>query len=86
MSYAMFLPEYNEMLTPFDVRQVLKVGRNYVYNILKSGELKSDMIAGKYRIPKIYLWEFLYPGRDFSNYDNPTDNTVEDTNDIKKDE
>ena len=38
MSYAMFLPEYSEMLTPDDIRHVLKVGRNTVYDSLKSGK------------------------------------------------
>lgn len=84
MNYALFLPEYSEMLTPDDIRHVLRVGRNTVYDSLKSGKLKSYMIAGKYRIPKIFLWEFLYPGKKYSDYyQSSDDNEGEDTDDRK---
>ncbi len=86
MSYAMFLPEYSEMLTPDDIRHVLKVGRNTVYDSLKSGKLKSYMIAGKYRIPKIFLWEFLYPGRKFSDYGQSSDDPANKADDERKDD
>ena len=85
MTSAVFLPEYKEMLTPDDVRQVIRIGRNTVYDYLKTGKLKSKMIAGKYRIPKISLWEFLYPDRPFPGYDQSTNDMKETDNEERKD-
>ena len=85
MTSAVFLPEYKEMLTPDDVRQVIRIGRNTVYEFLKTGKLKSKIIAGKYRIPKIFLWEFLYPDRPFPGYEQSIDDIPETKDDIRKD-
>lgn len=51
---------YNDILLPEDVQEILKIGRNTVYRYLKDGTIKSLRIAGKYRIPKRYLAEFIY--------------------------
>jgi excisionase family DNA binding protein len=56
---------YNDILTPTDVKEILKIGRNKVYDYLKDGTIRSMMIAGKYRIPKLYLLEFMYPDVEF---------------------
>lgn len=50
---------YPDVLKPEDLQKILRIGRNAVYRLLKSGEIKSMMIAGKYRIPKPYLLEYL---------------------------
>ena len=55
------LEDYGEMLVPEDIQKIVKIGRNEVYKKLKSGEIRSHFIAGKYRIPKKYLLEFIYP-------------------------
>lgn len=60
------LKNYDDVLLPEDVQQILRTGRNTVYEYLSTGEIKSIKIGGKYRIPKIYLLEFLYPNIDFS--------------------
>lgn len=65
MEYTNMLAEYNDILKPEDVKKILQIGRNTVYDYLKSGTIKSIMIAGKYRIPKLYLLEFLYPDMEF---------------------
>lgn len=65
MEYTNMLVGYNDMLTPTDVKEILKIGRNAVYDYLKDGTIRSMMIAGKYRIPKLYLLEFMYPDVDF---------------------
>ena len=65
MEYTNMLVGYNDILTPTDVKEILKIGRNAVYDYLKDGTIRSMMIAGQYRIPKLYLLEFMYPDVDF---------------------
>ena len=65
MEYRNMLAEYNDILKPEDVKKILQLGRNTVYDYLKNGTIKSIMIAGKYRIPKLYLLEFMYPDMEF---------------------
>ena len=65
MEYTNMLVGYNDILTPTDVKEILKIGRNAVYDYLKDGTIRSMRIAGKYRIPKLYLLEFMYPDVDF---------------------
>ena len=54
------LREYDDILSPDDVMQVLKIGRNSLYSLLKSGEIPGIMLAGKYRIPKKELIEYIH--------------------------
>lgn len=65
MEYRNMLAEYNDILKPEDVKKILQIGRNTVYDYLKNGTIKSIMVAGKYRIPKLYLLEFMYPDMEF---------------------
>ena len=65
MEYRNMLAEYNDILKPEDVKKILQIGRNTVYVYLKNGTIKSIMIAGKYRIPKLYLLDFMYPDMEF---------------------
>lgn len=55
-----FLSGYPDVLTPEQVQKILNTGRNTVYGMLKSGTIRSLMIGGKYRIPKLYVRDFLY--------------------------
>ena len=55
------LSEYNDILLPEDIQAILHTGRNTVYNYLAEGKIRSLKIGGKYRIPKLYLLEFIYP-------------------------
>ena len=61
MEYTNMLAEYNDILKPEDVQKILRTGRNTVYNYLKNRTIKSIMIGGRYKIPKLYLLEFMYP-------------------------
>ena len=65
MEYTNMLAEYNDILKPEDVQKILRTGRNTVYNYLKDGTKKSIMIGGRYKIPKLYLLEFMYPDMNF---------------------
>ncbi|MCR4744591.1 MAG: helix-turn-helix domain-containing protein [Lachnospiraceae bacterium] len=66
MEYTQILKDYNDILLPEDVQKILQTGRNTVYNYLAEGKIKSLKIGGKYRIPKLYLLEFIYPDMDFT--------------------
>ena len=66
MEYSNFLEEYEDILYPEDLKKILHVGRNTVYQYLANGTIKSLRIGNKYRIPKLYLWDFLYPDTDNS--------------------
>lgn len=66
MDYREFLKEYPDILLPDDVQHILQTGRNTVYTYLSNGTIRSLKIGGKYRIPKLYLMEFIYPGMKFT--------------------
>lgn len=60
------LSGYSDILSPEDVQKILRTGRNTVYDYLAKGTIKSMKIGGKYRIPKLFLLEFIYPDIDFN--------------------
>ena len=47
------------ILTPEQVASILGTGKNAVYDLLRSGTLKSIRIGHRYKIPKHFLLEFL---------------------------
>lgn len=53
------LCDYPAMLTVDDLREILNIGRNRVYQLLKEEQIRSLTIRGKYRIPKIFLTEYI---------------------------
>ncbi len=66
MEYTEMLKDYNDILLPQDLQSILHTGRNTVYKYLSDGTIRSIRIGNKYRIPKLYLLEFIYPDVDFS--------------------
>ncbi len=66
MGTIQLLAEYSDILLPEDVQEILHTGRNTVYSYLAEGKIKSLKIGGKYRIPKVYLLEFIYPDKNFN--------------------
>ncbi len=69
MAYSQLLRGYNDVLRPEEVQEILQTGRNTVYNYLAEGKIRSIKVGGKYRIPKIYLLEFIYPDMEFKEGD-----------------
>lgn len=61
MQIQNLLDDYDDILVPEDVQQILHTGRNTVYKYLADGTIRSLKIGGKYRIPKLYLLEYIYP-------------------------
>lgn len=66
VDYNEILKDYPDILLPDDVQKILQTGRNTVYLYLANGTIRSLKIGGKYRIPKLYLMEFIYPGMKFT--------------------
>lgn len=53
------LSNYEDVLTVKDVREILKIGRNYCYNLLQSGCIPSIRVGNSYRIPKVNIINYL---------------------------
>ena len=53
------LNDYPDVLTPKHLRDILHIGMNKVYELLRNGEIKSIRIGAKYRIPKKWFYLFL---------------------------
>jgi len=60
-----FLKEYEDVLRPEDLQKILHIGRSTIYKYLADGEIKSIRIGNQYRIPKMYLYDFLYPAGEY---------------------
>ena len=53
------LSEYPDLLTVQEACEILRVGRRTVYKYINDLSLRSRMIAGKYRIPKASVVNFI---------------------------
>lgn len=53
------LNTYKDILTVKDLCEILGIGKNTAYRLLKSGEIKSIRIGNKYKIPKRCVKEYL---------------------------
>ena len=58
--------EYGDMLSIDDVMEMLGIGRNSVYELLNSGELKVFLIIGKWKITKRAGVEYITVKSGFS--------------------
>ncbi len=53
------LEEYNEILTIQDLMEILGVGKNAAYELLKSGEIRAFRLKGRWKISKIALIDYI---------------------------
>lgn len=51
--------DYPDVVTPTDVQNMLHIGRNRVYELLKTNTIKSIKVGKKYIIPKKSVINFL---------------------------
>lgn len=51
--------DYPDVVTPEDVQNMLHIGRNRVYELLKTNTIKSIKVGKKYIIPKKSVINFL---------------------------
>jgi len=54
-----FLNYYPDVLLPEEAMKVLSIGRNMIYKLLQTGQLRAIKIGRLYRIPKRYLQDFI---------------------------
>jgi excisionase family DNA binding protein len=53
------LNDYPEVITVEELLDILSVGKNSAYRLLRSGEIKSIKIGHTYRIPIVSVKEFI---------------------------
>ena len=53
------LSQYDDVLTVSDLQEILSIGRNGVYDLLRTGAIPSIKIGKKYRIPKDAVLHYL---------------------------
>ena len=53
------LNKYNDVLTVEELCEVLRIGKNIAYRLLKSNEIKSVKIGKIYKIPKKSVRKYL---------------------------
>ena len=54
-----WLDQYPDVLTPEEAMAVLQIGRNKIYELLRTGQLEAMKIGKLYRIPKESIHRFL---------------------------
>ena len=58
-SYNLFFKEYPDVLTSKDLQNILGISSKTVFRLLHSGQIKSIKVGRNFRIPKIYLLQYL---------------------------
>lgn len=58
-SYSLFLTDYPDVLTTKDTREILGVSTKTHLHLIHTGQLHSIKVGRSYRIPKLYLLQFL---------------------------
>lgn len=51
--------EYNDMLSVADLMEILGIGKNAAYDLLRSDELKCFRLKGRWKIPKESVIEYV---------------------------
>lgn len=51
--------EYNDMLSVDDLMEILGIGKNAAYDLLRSDELKCFRLKGRWKIPKESVIEYV---------------------------
>lgn len=58
MTNEMF-KDYPDVLTPGDLQEILRIGRNSTYKLLSENQIETIKIGKKYIIPKINVINYL---------------------------
>ena len=53
------LKNYKDILSVEELCEILSIGKNTAYRLLKSGEIKSVRIGKIYKIPKKYVKAYI---------------------------
>ena len=62
-NYNELFEDYPDVITVEDLQNMLHIGRNTAYGILKDGAIKTIKIGKKYIIPKQSVIEFINVAR-----------------------
>lgn len=50
---------YPDVVSVEEIQQMLRIGKNAVYQLLKDGAIKSIKVGKRYVVPKKYIIDFL---------------------------
>ena len=50
---------YPDVVSIDEIQQMLRIGKNAVYELLKTQKLKSIKVGKRYIVPKKYVFDFL---------------------------
>ena len=53
------LEQYDDILTTDEVCEILKIGKNALYEMLNKGELKAMKNGRVWRVPKVSVQEYI---------------------------
>ena len=51
--------DYPDCVNVYQLREMLSIGKNTAYDLLKTGQIKHRRVGSIYLIPKIYVVEYL---------------------------
>lgn len=51
---------YPDVVSVEEIQQMLRIGKNKVYNLLKNNNIKSIKVGKRYIVPKKYIMDFLF--------------------------
>lgn len=51
---------YEDIVTPEELSEMLKMGMSQIYRLLKSGEMKAYRVGRMWKIPKRVVEEYVY--------------------------
>lgn len=57
--YENILSSYKDVLTFEETRKILQIGKHTCYDLLRTKQIYSKKIGGKYRVPKAEIIKFL---------------------------
>jgi excisionase family DNA binding protein len=52
--------DYDDVVSIDDLMEILDIGRNKAYELLKNGEIQSFKIGKVYKIPKLCIQEYIF--------------------------
>lgn len=52
--------EFTDILTPAEAMEALNIGKNMIYTLLSTGQLKAFRVGRTWRIPKCSVEEYIF--------------------------
>ena len=61
--YQMMFPEYPDIVTVRQLREMLGISRQLAYDLINDGELQAIKIGNSFKIPKVSVINFVTEGQ-----------------------